>query len=242
MIFCFMIYFSSKCSVTQEIPGWYSITKGYPVKFITITNQNYQISIIGGILDYLVVMSAVLFFVSLFYLLYVNRMTFSGKNLVSCCLIFVLIIVLETKNVYAAKSYVQSWRLIYKGKLGYSCESKYAGKVAEAITVWNNYKNNVIVSSSAPDVVIRGSGSLGADVNGITYANGVIYLNQTNWSFLTDTERKNLAMHEIGHALGLAHNPSTGNIMYHATTARTTLSGDDKASYETSYGRSYNVC
>lgn len=239
VLFSSLVYFSSKSYITNEITGWYSIKKGYPYNFIKITNNSVQINYLLGILDYLIVVLAVSVLALLFYSVYLNSRNFSLKKLVSTCIVFMLIIFLESKNVYAATSYAQSWRILHNGKLQYSCASKYSSVVNDAKNEWNKYKNGVITEGNSPDVVIRGSGSLGYEINGVTYSSGVIYFNSDNWAYLSTKERKNLARHELGHALGLAHNPGKENIMYKNTTSKLDLSADDKASYNEAYALSY---
>ena len=51
-------------------------------------------------------------------------------------------------------------------------------------------------------------------------------------------KKKNVCMHELGHALGLAHNAS-GDVMYAYVSTVTSLSANDKASYDYAYNNLY---
>lgn len=127
-----------------------------------------------------------------------------------------------------------------KGKLRYSCQDTYLSYAANARNTWNAYKSGVISESNNPDLIIRGSGNLSLDINGITYSTGAVYINKTNWTMHLDKkQKKNVLLHEMGHALGLSHHPSKGDLMYKYTTDVIKLSADDKRSFESSYGLSF---
>jgi hypothetical protein len=123
-------------------------------------------------------------------------------------------------------------------------DSKYSNYVTKAAAIWNGYRPGVIRADSltvVEDVLIK-------DVNGSVYEyagytdipGGTIYLNR----FELDNSSKNpngmytlkVVAHELGHALGLAHNDaSTANIMKQGSYKNETLTIHDKASYDAAY-------
>ncbi len=58
--------------------------------------------------------------------------------------------------------------------------------------------------------------------------------NRYNMKKLTLNQRRNVMIHELGHALGLAHNTKE-DVIFSYVTSRITLSGNDKASYNAAY-------
>lgn len=159
-----------------------------------------------------------------------------GVLMVACALFFS-----RVQYGYAATVKVMSWRLIHGGCLYYSVSSDFEDYVTVAKNKWNNYKSGVIKKSSTNcDAFFRGSGNLSSGINGVTYSSGMIYFNTVNWAFLNEKQKKNCAIHEMGHALGLDDNNGTSkNVMYKGTTENRTLSANDKASYDTSYALSF---
>ncbi len=93
--------------------------------------------------------------------------------------------------VNAASVSVQSWRIIYYGKLEYNCDEKHQSAVTFAQNKWNEYKPNVISESNSPDVVIRGTTELGLDIAGVTYSYGAIYFNDSLWGNAKTNVKRN---------------------------------------------------
>ena len=73
-------------------------------------------------------------------------------------------------------------------------------------------------------------------VSGYTDKAGMICFNKYCMSRYSSAEKQHTCTHELGHALGLAHN-QFGDIMYAELTYHTVLSENDKASYDASYNR-----
>ena len=71
---------------------------------------------------------------------------------------------------------------------------------------------------------------------GVTSSSGTIRFNTYKMGDYTIAKRRYVCTHELGHALGLAHNQS-GDVMYQYVSSVTHLSSNDKASYDKSYKR-----
>ncbi|MFE4810764.1 matrixin family metalloprotease [Peribacillus simplex] len=114
--------------------------------------------------------------------------------------------------------------------------SKYSTNFTSGVSVWNNYKSGVIrkdTASTIPDVKISDYSQV-SQTAGVTSSVGTIKFNDYKMNGYDSTKRKNVAIHEIGHALGLAHNLN-GDVMYQYVSTKTTLSFNDKASYDAAY-------
>ena len=71
---------------------------------------------------------------------------------------------------------------------------------------------------------------------GVTSSAGTIKFNTYQMDNFTSAQKRNVCTHELGHALGLAHN-AKGDVMYAYVSSVTSLSANDKASYDASYKR-----
>ena len=71
---------------------------------------------------------------------------------------------------------------------------------------------------------------------GKTYSDGYIKLNDYYLNGEHTTKSLSVIIHELGHALGLGHLRSE-DIMYKACQSKTTLSTNDKRSYDSAYNR-----
>ncbi len=221
------------------------VKRGFPYKFIEINNVGSHIYAWNAVIDFIILLG-----VSLLIVIGVklfteasNKKNFFVRALYMFSAVAFLISNIRYSYASAANVSTQYWRLMHNGKLYYRCASKFEDYVAYAKRQWNSCQSGTISESSSPDVIIKGTGELPLDVAGITYATGVIYFNTTVWDTWTEdanAKRKYTAMHEMGHALGCAHNVY-GSIMYKDVTAITTLSLDDKASFNYAYGQSF-VC
>ena len=102
--------------------------------------------------------------------------------------------------------------------------------------MWNDYKSGVIREDSffvIEDVFVSDYNEV-SNTAGVTSSSGTIKYNDFQMNMLTSSERKNVSIHEIGHALGLDHNTSS-DVMYKYVSSKTTLSTNDKASYNAAY-------
>ncbi len=156
-------------------------------------------------------------------------------SLLGFCLAFLM-----AMPVYAAANVATlSWSLIDSGKhLDWGGSTAYQTEFNAAINTWNSYKAGVIRKDSwntIKDVTISDYSEV-SSVVGVTSSAGTIKFNTYNMQNLTSTERLNTCTHELGHALGLAHN-QVGDVMYAYVSTVTNLSDNDKASYDASYNR-----
>ena len=156
-----------------------------------------------------------------------------------------MLVVSMSVSASAASIYVQSWWLVDSGgHLDWSDEgTKYLSQWKSGVNMWNAYKLGVIredTSSTVNDVKISDVNE-NNNTNATTYwytgyIAGSIKFNIYNMDKRTPSERIAIAAHECGHALGLGHSTSA-DIMYEYTPLVTTLSANDKASYDYVYTR-----
>ncbi|NMD72845.1 matrixin family metalloprotease [Bacillus sp. DNRA2] len=105
--------------------------------------------------------------------------------------------------------------------------------VRTAASTWNAYKSGVIRPDSLTVVedVYCSDYSESSGIDAYTTGGGAIWFNTRNLGSKGSAEKLNVATHELGHALGLGYNQTT-DVMYMYTSTRTTLSANDKASYD----------
>lgn len=143
------------------------------------------------------------------------------------------------KNSDAAVIVVKTltWDLVDSGKhLDWGGSSSYLTSFTSAIPVWNNYKAGIIrqdTASTIQDLRIYDYYEV-SNYAALASSGGTIRFNSYHMSGYTSTKRKNVAIHELGHVLGLAHNQSN-DIMYSQVSSIVTLSINDKASYDAAY-------
>ncbi|MBC1363876.1 matrixin family metalloprotease [Listeria welshimeri] len=137
----------------------------------------------------------------------------------------------------SAAAKINSWDLVDSSKhMDYSGNSKYMSFVKNGANTWNAYKKGVIRPASATNKsdVYCSDVSVTNNINATTYSNGKITFNKKNMDKINNAGKQNVATHELGHGLRLAHNTSV-DIMYSYGTSRTTLSTNDKKSYDAAY-------
>lgn len=139
-------------------------------------------------------------------------------------------------EVHAAAK-INTWDLVDSGKhMDYNGNSKYMSYVKTGANTWNSYKKGVIrpYSKNVAQDVYCNDTSVNNNVNATTYSNGKITFNKKNMDKKNSAGKQNVATHELGHCLRLGHNAST-DIMYSYSTSKTTLSTNDKKSYDAAY-------
>ncbi|WP_236712717.1 matrixin family metalloprotease [Peribacillus muralis] len=157
-----------------------------------------------------------------------------GIIVTAASLVFMLVIPMSAS---AATVKTLSWNLVDSGKhMDWDGSTKYQTQFNAGVKTFNGYKSGVIRKDTAKviqDVAISDY-SEKSSVAGVTSSRGTIKFNKYVMDTLTATKKQNVATHELGHALGLAHNTSS-DVMYGYVSTKTSLSANDKASYAAAY-------
>lgn len=140
-----------------------------------------------------------------------------------------------------AATYVQNWNLVDSGKhLDYDGNSIYMGNIIVGVGKWEMHRSGVIRKDSLTviqDVYVSDT-TRNDGVIGVTSPRGTIEFNKNLMEQVDSVYRSRVATHELGHALGLDHSTSS-DIMYAYTIKTSTLSENDKNSYDHAYYYKY---
>lgn len=127
-----------------------------------------------------------------------------------------------------------TWDLVDSGgHLDWGGDSSFMDYIEKGANKWNNYKAGIIrkdTASTIEDVTVSDYYEK-SDTIGVTSNRGTIRFNTYQMDERTYNEKLNVAIHELGHALGLGHNWE-GDVMYRYGTNLVTLSNNDKHSYD----------
>ena len=145
--------------------------------------------------------------------------------------------VFATDNEYVLWKYY----LVDSGKhLDWDGSTNYLREWYAAVNVWNSYKPGVIrvdTWKTIQDVKIMDKPKYDGFTFAMTFASGKIVFYQDTMDTMTTTQRQATIMHEIGHALGIAHNINSNSIMRQGLKDFTKLHDIDKAAYDASLAR-----
>lgn len=152
-------------------------------------------------------------------------------------MVLMSIILVAPQNASAAKVKLISWNLVNKKKqLNWDGKTSYQKEFNFGVGVWNKYKKGVIRKKTAKVTADArlSDYSKKEPIVAVTSSRGTMKFNRYNMKKLTLNQRRNVMIHELGHALGLAHNTKE-DVIFSYVTSRITLSGNDQASYNAAY-------
>ncbi|WP_222429821.1 matrixin family metalloprotease [Paenibacillus agilis] len=142
-----------------------------------------------------------------------------------------------TTPASAASVSLLGWDLVDSGKrMDWDGSSAYISQFNSGVSLWNSYKSGVIrkdTITTIQDLAISDYYEVSSTA-GVTSSAGTIRFNNYQMAGYTSTKKLNVAIHEIGHALGLGHNTSA-DVMYAYVSNNTALSVNDRASYDAAY-------
>lgn len=131
-----------------------------------------------------------------------------------------------------------SFDLVDSGKhLDWDGSTNYMVQFTAAVNTWNNYKSGVIRKDSfsvIEDVAISDCSGDSSTIVSI-YSSGKIKFNQNVMDKHNDSQKKSDCLYALGIALGLGSTTNSSDVMYKYTSSVTTLSANDKASYDAAY-------
>ena len=157
--------------------------------------------------------------------------------------IIFMVIPVSVKAWYAYTIKLQTWDLVDSGKhLDWKGSSAYLTQFKTAASKWNDHISGVIRQDSwntVNDLTISDADKGPTGSVATTYRHGLIIFNTFYMKNLSNNEKLNVCLHELGHALRLDHRDEDGTVMYESVRSITILSAGDKANYTEAYNKYY---
>lgn len=155
-----------------------------------------------------------------------------------CLTLIATINTLPTLTVSAATATLGSFDLVDSGKhLDWDGNTNYMVQFKSAVNTWNAYKSGVIRKDSLSVIQdVKISDYDGDNTTILTVSSsGKIKFNQKVMDTHTNDEKKSDCLYALGIALGLGKTKNSSDVMYSYKSSKTTLSSNDKVSYDAAY-------
>ena len=135
---------------------------------------------------------------------------------------------------------LSDWNLVDSGKhLDWDGTSAYISQFNYAINQWESHKPGIIredTLTTIEDVKISDKNEGDVGYAGTTYKSGKIIFNTYYMNNFNTSKKRNVAIHELGHALGLDHRDGeSSSVMQSYVTSITTLCEGDRKNYDEAY-------
>ncbi|MDR2408755.1 MAG: hypothetical protein LBE13_11675 [Bacteroidales bacterium] len=167
------------------------------------------------------------------------KMPLTKKLIIATLLALVVLCVgFLIQTAHAAMPTLNSWDCVDSGKhLDWDGRTNYMPQFERAVNTLNNYKSGVIRKDTiwiVEDVKISDYYEV-TNITASASLNGKIKFNQYNMDRYTDAQNQNICTAMLGYCLGLGRTSNPTDVMYASVNSVTSLSENDKASYNEAY-------
>ena len=168
-----------------------------------------------------------------------KKVVINVRKAISLFLVMSMLVILS-HQAQAAVATLNSWDLVDSGKhLDWDGKTNYMVMFTTAVNTWNAYKPSVIRKDSwtvIEDVFIEDYAGDNTTILTVS-SKGKIRFNQMVMDKHNDAQKTSDCLYALGLALGLGKTYNTADVMYAYTSSVTTLSANDKASYDAAYDK-----